>query len=445
MHPIDSQTLQELHIIPKNPRDASILNFFDRSATEGGRDHLRQLLTSPKRSHSDVIAFQDLLKAIMNEPDAFKIHISRTYVAAAEAYYGSNIAYSMSQDVVRHWFDTLIFSLRNPAEFYMVQSGFFATFKVLKAIEKMTAALPASLPDLLKDDVGFLNAFLNKKGLRNMLRREEKKLSIRVIFYWDYFLRIVFKKELRSVLDIFYKFDAYQAISQTAIVNRLSFPEFDERNTGRASFNARDIWHPLIKAAVPNSISLDNETPVCMLTGANTSGKTTFLKTCGIAVYLAHLGWPVPATGLRLTFCDRLFTSIHLSDDISLGYSHFYSEVMRIKTIAEALYAGENCFIVIDELFRGTNQEDSLQCSIEVIGGFARHKNSLFFVSTHLEPLLQRFEHEGSICFRCFRTHIKGDNFINSYQIENGISSERLGQIILKKAGIELLLNGKKE
>ena len=441
MHPIDPQTIHELQILPKHPRDESILNFFDHSATEGGRDKLKEMLLESKRSLPEILDCQELLKAIIGQPDAFTIDIQRTYVAAAEAYYVSNIAYSMSQDVVKHWFDTFLFSWRNPAEFSMVRSGLIATFRLFRAVQDMLIKLPET-PALLADDLHFLHTFFNKKALKSVLKVKETKLSLRVVCYWDYMLRILHKKDFRRIFDIYYTFDAYQAIAKTAVVHNLQFPEFAETDSDLVIFEAMHIWHPLITNAVPNSLSLDLETPVCILTGANTSGKTTFLKTCGIVVYLAHLGWPAPASHLRVTFLDRLFTSIHLSDNIALGYSHFYAEVMRIKTISEALYAGESCFVLIDELFRGTNQEDSLHCSRIVIDGFTRKKRSFFLVSTHIADLIKHYEQNACTCFRCFRTHINGDDIENNYQIENGISVERLGQVILKKAGIDLLLKG---
>lgn len=441
MQPIDSQTLQELQILPRNPRDASILNFFDHTATEGGRDKLREMLLKPKASISELSSFQDLLKAIIHKPHSYKIDIPRTYVAAAETYYASNIAYSMSQDVFQHWFDTWIYSWRNPSEFYIVQSGLVATFRLLRTVQTMLASLDGP-PKMLEADLTFLGSFFERKGLKSVLKMKETKLSMRIIFTWDYYLRILYKKDFRKILDIFYTLDAYQAIAKTTISNNLHFPIFEDQTHEKVTFEAHHIWHPLIQSAVPNSLSLNNQTPVCMLTGANTSGKTTFLKTCGIVVYLAHLGWPVPAENLRLSFSDRLFTSIHLSDNIALGYSHFYNEVMRIKAISEALAAGESCFVIIDELFRGTNQEDSLNCSMTVIDGFAGKKNSFFLVSTHLAELLKHYQDNPAICFRCFKTQIIGDDFKNTYQIEDGISTERLGQVILKKAGIEKLLNG---
>lgn len=76
------------------------------------------------------------------------------------------------------------------------------------------------------------------------------------------------------------------------------------------------------------------------------SGKTTFLKACGLAVYLAHIGLPVPAGSMQLNHFDCLLTSIHLSDNLALGYSHFYTELIRIKEVAETISGGQRVFFI---------------------------------------------------------------------------------------------------
>ncbi|MCE7063806.1 MutS-related protein [Dyadobacter sp. CY326] len=442
MQQIDSQTIQELQIISKQTKDASILNFFDHTSTQGGRDALKAMLLSPKAFRDDVIVFQELLKTIVADPNVFQVDVARAYVAAAEAYYASSIAYSMSQDVFQHWFDTFIFAWRNPSEFYLVRSGLIATFRIFKAMQVMISNIGDSqVPQLLKDDVDFLKNFLQSTGLAAILKTRDTKLSLSAIFLWDYRLRISLKKDFRRLLDCFYTLDAYQSIARTAKIHSLNFPEFVSENSTGPTFEVESIWHLLMDNAVPNSISLNNQTPICVLTGANTSGKTTFLKTAGVVIYLAHLGWPVPARTARISFVDRLFTSINLSDNMGLGHSHFYGEVIRIRDIATALSAKETCFVIIDELFRGTNQEDAFHCSKTVIDGFLLHNTSSFLVSTHLLNLIKHYEATTEICFRCFRTKIIGDDFENTFQIEDGISTEKLGQIILKQAGVAELLH----
>lgn len=441
MQAIDAQTLYELQILSRNNKDGSILHFFDQTKTQGGQDALKRMIGSPKASREEIISSQQLHNFVSEHVDMWQLSVSRAYIAAAESYYASNISYTMSQDVFKHWVDTLLYSWRNPGEFYLVRSGLTALMLLIRGMRDFTNRFEnIIIPDEISDDFLFLRQFLFSGSIESFLKTKDERISLTSVFYRDYYFRVSHKKSFRRLLDICYTFDAYRSIALTKQLYNLNFPEFTERPS---VFEASKIWHPLISRAVPNNFTSDDKTHLCLLTGANTSGKTTFLKTCGLTVYLAHLGWPVPAATLSLSLSHQLFTSIHLTDNLELGYSHFYNEIMRIKSIAEALHAGDTCFVIIDELFRGTNQEDAFHCSKTVLDGFTNHRGSSFLVSTHLYELMEKYKDSDSVSFRCFKTKITGNDFENTYQIEEGIASEKIGQLILGKVGIPELLKHK--
>ena len=443
MYPVGDHTLYELQILSGQHIDASILGFLNKTKSYGGRDLLKSMIREPKQNLAEILETQLLLKSILGNLDLWRINVSHAYIAASENYYDSNIAHTMSQDVFQHWYQTMMFSYRNPAEFQRIESGVLATIKVLKALLDMVEHIKYfEFPARFQEDFDFIISFLDSFILKTHLQNGGSLLSKRAVFYLDYFFRKQYKTDFRRILDIYYFLDAHTAIVKTAKEHCLCFPEFVETD---ACFDVSDLWHPLINNAVKNNFSLTGDPGICILTGANTSGKTTFLKSSGIAIYLAHLGWPVPAGSLRLSFSDRLFTSIHLSDDIVLGYSHFYNEVMRIKEIAQALHNGEKCCVLIDELFRGTNQEDALHCSKTVLNGFANYISSVFIVSTHLMELLDNYLKSPVVSFKCFKTTITGSDFVNTFKLEDGIASEKVGKLIMEKVGIpELLLVSKK-
>jgi DNA mismatch repair ATPase MutS len=114
---------------------------------------------------------------------------------------------------------------------------------------------------------------------------------------------------------------------------------------------------------------------------------------------------------------------------------------MRVKEVAQALHNGERCHIIIDELFRGTNQQDALYCSKTVLDGFGNFKNSTFIVSTHLMELLENYLESPNVCFHCFKTTVTGGHFENTFLLEPGIASEKVGRLIMENAGIPELLN----
>tara|TARA_R110000744_G_scaffold75308_1_gene149897 strand:- start:89 stop:643 length:555 start_codon:yes stop_codon:yes gene_type:complete len=175
------------------------------------------------------------------------------------------------------------------------------------------------------------------------------------------------------------------------------------------------------------------------------AGKSTFLKSIGISIFLAHLGFPVPARELRTSIYSGMITTINLSDNLSFGYSHFYSEVKRVKESVNAIANGKNVLVIFDELFRGTNVKDAFEASTEIIKGFAEVDNCTFFVSTHIVEIADEIKSNSSISFKYFDSTLIGNELQYSYKLKTGVSSERLGMYIVKKEGIIDLLKSIKK
>ena len=76
--------------------------------------------------------------------------------------------------------------------------------------------------------------------------------------------------------------------------------------------------------------------------------------------------------------------NINVVDNIAKGESFFFNEVQRIKNTIEKINNGKKWLVLIDELFKGTNVQDAMKCSLTVIKGLIKIKNSLFILSTHL-------------------------------------------------------------
>ncbi|MCB0742218.1 MAG: DNA mismatch repair protein MutS, partial [Chitinophagaceae bacterium] len=128
-------------------------------------------------------------------------------------------------------------------------------------------------------------------------------------------------------------------------------------------------------------------------------------------------------------------------DNIAKGESFFYNEVQRIKNTIEKINDGKKWLVLIDELFKGTNVQDAMKCSLAVIKGLLKIKNSLFILSTHLYEIgneLQTFPH---ISFRYFETDVKNEQLEFSYQLKEGISKDRIGYVILKREKVVEMLD----
>ena len=171
------------------------------------------------------------------------------------------------------------------------------------------------------------------------------------------------------------------------------------------------------------------------------SGKSTFLRTVGLMIYLSHVGFAVPARSLKTSILNGLFTTINLTDDMNLGYSHFYSEVKRVKDLALKIKPGGRLLIIFDELFRGTNVKDAYDASLMIISALVKIRNNIFFISTHILEIADTIENKDKIMFRCFGSELINQQPIYDFQLKKGISDERIGLSIIKNENILQILD----
>jgi DNA mismatch repair ATPase MutS len=167
------------------------------------------------------------------------------------------------------------------------------------------------------------------------------------------------------------------------------------------------------------------------------AGKSTFMKSLGIALFLAHMGFPVAADKMQFSVRDGMFTTINLSDNLNMGYSHFYAEVLRVKKVAEQLQANRNIFVIFDELFRGTNVKDAYEATVAITAAFARKTNCMFVVSTHImeagDTLKPKYK---NINFVFLPTKMDKQKPVYTYKLEQGITEDRHGMVIINNEGI---------
>jgi DNA mismatch repair protein MutS len=196
--------------------------------------------------------------------------------------------------------------------------------------------------------------------------------------------------------------------------------------------------------------SLDNltitpDSNIVFLTGANMAGKSTFMKSLGIAMYLAHMGFPVAAKEMEFSVLDGIYTTINLPDNLGIGASHFYAEVLRIRNIARELSTGKRLFVIFDDLFRGTNVKDAYEATIAITTAFAKKRGSVFVISTHIIEAGEILKEQANISFKYLPTKVNGTIPEYTYTLENGITDDRHGMIIINNEGILELLKKRKE
>ena len=173
------------------------------------------------------------------------------------------------------------------------------------------------------------------------------------------------------------------------------------------------------------------------------AGKSTFMKSFGITVFLAHVGFPVPAKEMEFSVQNGMFTTINLPDNLNMGYSHFYAEVLRVKKVAQQVRQTQHLVVVFDELFRGTNVKDAFDATLAVTEAIAERKNRAFMVSTHIIEVGQELGKRcDNVTFEYLPTVMKGKLPTYTYKLEPGITSDKHGMIITNNEKIIEIIKG---
>jgi hypothetical protein len=330
-------------------------------------------------------------------------------------------------------FNNMLYQWLHSEDYSMVKYSMTHFSDFYRGIKKITALLEdLDLPPNMKLYIDRISSMLKQPPLQKLSETEPgQKLTVRQNLYFAYHIRGRYKTNTLELMDIFSRLDAWYSMALAVKTFNLSFPEFIEQESPLV--DAKGLYHILLPEPVPYDLQMNPEHNFLFLTGANMAGKSTLIKSVGSAVFLAHIGMGVPAEKMKLTLFDGLLSNINVVDNIAKGESFFFNEVQRIKNTIEKINNGKKWLVLIDELFKGTNVQDAMKCSLTVILGLIKMKNSLFILSTHLYEIGEELQKYPNISFRYFETNVMDEQLEFSYQLKEGISNDRIGYVILKR------------
>jgi len=293
-----------------------------------------------------------------------------------------------------------------------------------------------------------VSAAVSVRKLSRLIQTFDSRLNFLVGFIlnglllWDYhsiYRLEKWKSEYKNLfpvwLEMLGQIDAYVSLGNYAYNNPdFAFPLISDKNR---VFSATKLGHQLIdkSARVCNDFSLEKPGTICVVSGANMAGKSTFLRTIAVNYILGLSGAPVCAE--EMTFIPlKLFTSMRTADSLSNNESYFYAELKRLKMLKSRLEKGEPVLFILDEILKGTNSADKSMGSklflkrIIELGGtglIATHDTSIGEMET---------DHPGSVINRCFEVEIDGEMIIFDYKLKNGITHKMNAALLMKQMGI---------
>jgi DNA mismatch repair ATPase MutS len=262
------------------------------------------------------------------------------------------------------------------------------------------------------------------------------------LFLWDYqsvYRLEKWKSKYHTLfplwLDMVGQVDAYISLGNYAYNNPdFAFPV---KSDNLIVFSAKKLGHQLIdeNKRVCNDFILGKKGTVCIISGANMAGKSTFLRTVAVNYILAMTGAPVCVSEMSF-IPQKLFTSMRTIDSLSENESYFYAELKRLAMLKHRIEEGDPVFFILDEILKGTNSADKSAGSKLFLQRIIQNEGT-GLIATH-DTSLGNLESDwpGTIVNKCFEIEIDGENIRFDYKLQDGITQKMNAVFLMKQMGI---------
>lgn len=300
--------------------------------------------------------------------------------------------------------------------------------------------------DLVKDEF----EYTRKQSLSNAERfitPELKDMESKILSAQDKIQKLEYvlftqvrneiKKEVHLIQDvskIIARVDVYQSLAMLASENSYVRPVFNDQKI----MDIKEGRHGVIEKVmghgkyVPNDVSIDENSPVVLITGPNMGGKSTYMRQVALIVIMAQIGSFVPAKYANLTIFDQIFTRIGASDDLISGQSTFMVEMLEANNALR--FASEKSLILFDEIGRGTATFDGMAIAQAMIEYIASEIHCMTLFSTHYHELTFLEDRGLGIQNVHASARVDNDHLVFEYLIKKGRSNKSYGVNVAKLA-----------
>ncbi|OQY28679.1 MAG: hypothetical protein B6244_06445 [Candidatus Cloacimonetes bacterium 4572_55] len=265
------------------------------------------------------------------------------------------------------------------------------------------------------------------------------QLALNCFFPWDFYFvdqlqrcKTELARQLPVWLETWYELETANSLANFAYLNPgYSFPKItvalmeNEENgeKGQEIFCASEMGHPLIHPdqRITNDFVFGNRGDIALITGSNMAGKSSFLRTIGVNLCLAYAGGAVHAAELSAPIF-RIYACIRVNDSVTEGFSYFYAEVRRLRTLLSELQRKDDfpLLFLIDEIFKGTNNRERLIGSQSYIKALSELRNGLGMITTHDLELVKLDRDVPQLKNYHFREDVIDGKMVFDYKLRSG-------------------------
>ncbi|MDP4087666.1 MAG: DNA mismatch repair protein MutS [Bacillota bacterium] len=353
----------------------------------------------------------------------------------------------------KEWIATLETNEREVTGIRSLKVGYNKVFGYYVEISKANYSL---IPDgryIRKQTLSNAERFVTQE-LKEM---EEKILGAEEKLYnLEYGVFVEIRSEVEKVIDrlkkssrLISELDCLVSLSEVALQNNYTKPVINKDGIIKIT----EGRHPVIEKVIPEGTFISNDTfldnkddMMLLITGPNMAGKSTYMRQIALITLMAQVGSFVPAKRAEISICDRIFTRIGASDDLSSGKSTFMVEMSEVANILTN--ATSESLVLLDEVGRGTSTYDGLSIAWAVIEYMCRESKlkckTLF--ATHYHELTRLEGKIQGVKNYCVSVKEIGNEIVFLRKIIKGGADESYGIEVAKLAGLpQEVINRAKE
>ena len=230
------------------------------------------------------------------------------------------------------------------------------------------------------------------KEIEDKILHAEEKIKLLEYEIFTKIRQIIYNNidRIQNVAKIIGNIDVFTSFATVAHINNYVKPNINMDN----KLDIKNGRHPVIENIVgeenfvPNDTYLNSgENIINIITGPNMAGKSTYMRQTAIICLMAHMGSFVPAEYANIPICDRIFTRVGASDDLSQGQSTFMVEMSEVSHILKN--ATDKSLVILDEIGRGTSTYDGISLAWSMVEYIEKYIKCKTLFATHYHELTE--------------------------------------------------------
>jgi len=281
-----------------------------------------------------------------------------------------------------------------------------------------------------KDGYRFTTKLLTKLSNSYLDAKAEYKSVAKNVYREIISQAVMYDEQILELCMSFTVLDVLVSLAAVAVQNNYCKPLILEKDANK--IDIEKMRHPCVENQpdienyVPNDIQMNQlDKKQYIVTGPNMGGKSTYIKSVGVAVIMAQCGSMVPASNAVISIVDNIFTRVGAGDKQAEGVSTFMEEMTDMAQILAK--ASQYSLVIIDELGRGTSTFDGFGLAWSITKHLAAEIKSYTIFATHFHELTELEKEVPTVGNLHVKAYCYEDKLTMLYNVDQGVCDESYG------------------